>query len=158
MQEINIDEESIEKGNDFEHYIAHLFQEKEGYQIVSWNTDIMRKHSEIKVEADLYPDLKVRHYIEQKEIYIECKYRSRLFKGALEWSKWGQFKRYKEYNEKNKIYVVIGMHGDPNKPDRLYGIPLDDIEYPKLYPKSFEKYEIDADFKYICDNNKSYML
>ncbi|WP_305064096.1 hypothetical protein [Methanococcoides sp.] len=156
-------EESIRKGNDFEHYIARLFDEKDQFTIVSWTTDIMRKHRNIKVEDDKNPDLKIRDN-RDKEFFVECKFRSNLYKGALTWSNRYQLERYEidemvnEYFDETPTYVIIGLYGDANQPDHLYGIPLKEIQYPKLYPSIFEKYEIDTNFKYLNNSDKEYML
>jgi hypothetical protein len=48
------EDESVEKGNDFEKYVKHLFDDRY-FVIEQWSTDINRKHDTF-VEADMGPD------------------------------------------------------------------------------------------------------
>ncbi|KKH48143.1 hypothetical protein [Methanosarcina sp. 1.H.A.2.2] len=47
--------ESEQKGDDFEKYVVDLFDEK-NFSIVQWTTDMARKHTRF-VESDCDPDL-----------------------------------------------------------------------------------------------------
>ncbi|WP_243684000.1 hypothetical protein [Methanosarcina barkeri] len=61
------EDESVEKGNDFEKYVVNLFDDKY-FSIVQWSTDIMRKHDRF-VESDTDPDLIVR-YLPKDEVFF----------------------------------------------------------------------------------------
>ena len=76
--------ESEQKGDDFERYVVDLFDEK-NFSIVQWTTDMARKHTRF-VESDCGPDLVLRHRRTNEIFCVECKFRSKLFKGKLQWS------------------------------------------------------------------------
>lgn len=136
--------ESVSKGYDFESYIASLFPQ-ERFSIVEWTNDICRKHDRY-VESDTRPDLTVRHLKTDQIFHIECKYRSELYEGKLNWTNPRQLQRYQEFsrNSQNPFYVVIGLCGKASNPKYLFCIPLQEARYPALYPSIFERYERDA--------------
>ena len=141
----------IDKGNSFETCVVDLF-DKSHFTVVEWTTDMMRKHNRY-VESDSNPDLTMRHKTTDMMFSVECKFRSNLYKGALDWSNWKQLRRYKLYSSDNEVplFVVIGLGGSPQYPDRMFCIPIEGIEYPALYPKIFEEYERDPRKMFFCD-------
>jgi hypothetical protein len=134
---------AIEKGDAFENYVVDHF-DKQYFSIVFWSGDHCRKRN-IRVESDTYPDLVIRYNRSNKNetFAVECKYRKNHYKGKLNWSKYGQIERYTDFQELTQIpvFVVIGLGGEPDKPDRMFCIPLNDIDYVGLYPSVYEKYE-----------------
>jgi len=139
--EVLKEDESVEKGNDFEKYVVSLFDDKY-FSIVQWNTDIMRKHDRF-VESDTDPDLIVRYLPKDEVFCVECKFRSGLFEGKLQWSDPQQLKRYQGFAREKKLpfFVVIGFGGDSSYPERMFCIPLKEAKYPALYLSIFEKFE-----------------
>lgn len=137
----SMNDECIEKGNEFETFVVNRFDDKY-FSIVEWSTDIMRKHDRY-VESDSKPDLTMRYVPTGEKFCIECKFRANLFKGALQWSKYDQLQRYKDFHEKSELplFIVIGLGGIPSNPKRLFCIPIREAKYPKLYPSIFENYE-----------------
>ena len=144
-------EVDVGKGDSFERCVVDLF-DKSHFTIVEWTTDMMRKHNRY-VESDSNPDLTMRHELTDVMFSVECKFRSKLYKNGLNWSNWSQLRRYKLYSSDNEIplFVVIGLGGSPQYPDRMFCIPIDEIEYPSLYPSVFEKYERDPEKMFFCD-------
>jgi len=139
--EVLKEDESVEKGNDFEKYVVNLFDNKY-FSIVQWSTDTTRKHDRF-VESDAGPDLIVR-YLPKDEIFcVECKFRSCLFEGKLQWSDPQQLKRYQGFAREKKLpfFVVIGFGGDSSYPERMFCIPLEEAKYPGLFPEAFKKFE-----------------
>ena len=133
--------ESEQKGDDFERFVVDLFDEKH-FSIVQWTTDMARKHNRF-VESDCGPDLVLR-YIHTNEIFcVECKFRSRLLKGKLQWSTSKQLERYRIFEDDNEIpfYLVIGLGGKARKPKRMFCIPLKETKSPALSPEFVEKFE-----------------
>lgn len=139
--EVLKEDESVEKGNDFEKYVVNLFDNKY-FSIVQWSTDITRKHDRF-VEADVGPDLIVRYLPKDEVFCVECKFRSGLFEGKLHWSDPEQLKRYQSFVKEKKLpfFVVIGFGGDSSYPERMFCIPLEEAKYPALFPGLFEKFE-----------------
>lgn len=147
------EDESVEKGNDFEKYVGHLF-DKRYFVFEQWSTDINRKHDTL-VEADMGPDFVIRYEPKGERFCVECKFRSALRDDKLNWTKVQQLERYKEYAKKNKLpfFVVIGLGGEPSYPDRMFCIPLDEAKYTGLYPSVFERFERDPDKNFFWKNS-----
>lgn len=146
------EDESVEKGNDFERYVVDHF-DKKYFSIVQWSTDIARKHDRF-VESDSGPDLSVR-YIPINEIFcVECKFRSGLYEEKLHWSNPEQLNRYQDFARENghPFFVVIGLGGTPSHPERMFCIPLEEARYPALYPSVFEKFERNPDKNFFWKN------
>lgn len=139
--EILTEDESVEKGNDFENYVASLFDNRY-FSIVQWSTDITRKHDKF-VESDAGPDFTIRYIPNNEIFYVECKFRSNLYEGKLHWSNPQQLKRYQDFDIENRhpFFIVIGFGGDPSDPERMFCIPLEETRYPALFPSVFEKFE-----------------
>jgi hypothetical protein len=135
------EKESEQKGDDFERFVVDHFNEKY-FSIVQWTTDMVRKHNRF-VESDFGPDLVIRYKYTNEIFCVECKFRSRLYKGKLAWSTIKQLGRYRIFENDNEIpfYVVIGLGGKARKPKRMFCIPLNEIKSAALSPEFFEKYE-----------------
>jgi hypothetical protein len=138
---IIFEKESEQKGDDFERYVVNLFDEKH-FSVVQWTTDMARKHTRF-VESDCGPDLVLRYRSTNEIFCVECKFRSKLFKGKLQWSAPMQLERYRVFAKYNKIpfFVVIGLGGMARKPKKMFCIPLEEAKYPALSPELFEKFE-----------------
>jgi hypothetical protein len=145
-------DECIEKGNDFETFVANKFSKKY-FSIVEWTTDMMRKHDRY-VESDSKPDLTMRYIPTDEKFCIECKFRSDLYQGALHWSNYNQLKRYQKHSKEEDIpfFVVIGLGGIPSDPERVFCIPIEEAKYPKLYPSVFENFEKDPESFFFWKN------
>lgn len=132
---------SEQKGDEFEIYVVDLFDEKL-FSIVQWTTDMARKHTRF-VESDCGPDLVLRYRPTNEIFCVECKFRSKFFKGKLQWSALKQLGRYKVFANDNEVpfYVVIGLGGKARKPKRMFCIPLEEAKFPALPPESLEKFE-----------------
>lgn len=132
------EDESVEKGDDFEKYVTELFDE-EYFTVVQWNTDITRKHDRF-VEADLGPDLIMRYEPKGEMFCVECKFRSDMHEDKLNWSNPQQLERYREYAAEHRLpfFVVIGLGGDPSYPDRLFCVPLAEAKYRRFFQASLK--------------------
>ena len=144
--------ESEQKGDDFERYVVDLFDEKK-FSIVQWTTDMARKHNRF-VESDCGPDLVFRHRFTNEIFCVECKFRSKLFKGKLQWSTPKQLGRYRTFAVDNRVpfFVVIGLGGKARKPKRLFCVPLEEARYPALSPEIFERFERNSKKKFFLRN------
>ncbi|WP_255335713.1 hypothetical protein [Methanosarcina sp. KYL-1] len=140
--------ESEEKGNDFERYVVDLFDEKT-FSLIQWTTDMGRKHTRF-VESDCGPDLVLRYRPTNEVFCIECKFRSSLYKDKLQWSEPAQIERYRTFARDNEapFFVLIGLGGKARKPKRMFCIPLEEAWYPALYPSVFERFERDPKKKF----------
>lgn len=147
--------ECVTKGDEFEQNVVNLFDTKNYFSVVEWTSDISRKHN-CFVESDCNPDLVMRYKYKSKneKFCIECKFRSKLYKGKLSWSTHSQLNRYRKYGKENDMpfYVVIGLGGNPECPERMFCVPLEEAKYPELYPSVFEKYERDPSNMFFWKN------
>jgi hypothetical protein len=146
------EDESVEKGNDFEKHIVKLF-DKAYFSIIHWSTDITRKHDRF-VESDAGPDLTMR-YMPKDEIFcVECKFRSALYEGKLQWSNSQQLGRYQDFARESRLpfFTVIGLGGIPSHPKRMFCIPLKEAKYPSLFPSVFERFERDPEKNFFWKN------
>jgi hypothetical protein len=150
--EIIFENESEQKGDDFEKYVVDLFDEKY-FSIVQWTTDMARKHTRF-VESDCGPDLVLRYRPTNEIFCVECKFRSKLFKSKLQWSAPRQLGRYRVFEKDNEIpfYVVIGLGGKARKPKRMFCIPLEETGSSALSPELVEKFERNPKQKFFWKN------
>jgi hypothetical protein len=146
------EDESVEKGNSFEKYVVDHFNAK-FFAVIHWSTDITRKHDRL-VESDMGPDLILRYVPTGEKFCVECKFRSSLTEGKLEWSKPQQLKRYQEYALKHKLpfFIVIGFGGNAKHPHRMFCLPLEEAKYPALFPSIFEKFERNPESNFFWKN------
>ena len=142
-----------EKGDKFERYVVEIFrQQKKFFDIIDWTSDNCNKRKGLYVESDKNPDLRLRYKWKGKDeqFAVECKYRSYLYRNKkfnnqymLNWTYPAKIKQYNEYSRKNKIpvFIVVGLGGEPDNPEGLFCIPLEEAKYPNLFTNVLEKYE-----------------
>jgi len=139
-------------GKAFEDYIQTLIfknnKERDYFALEYRTPDYYDAKSGIYAESNLEPDFRIRYNPTGDVFAVECKYRSDLSqnkqgKYVLSWSNPTQLRRYQKYQQERKIpiYVVIGLGGDPNNPEKVYCIPLSEIKYPQIYPSVLKRYE-----------------
>lgn len=141
------EDENYDKGLTFEQYVFDLFDQNY-YSIEEWTRDVSDKRNGRTVESDKNPDFIVRYKPRRERFAVECKYRSRyvpskkIDKNVIAWSYPEQIQRYQNFSEKNGIpvFIVIGMMGNPDKPQYMYCIPLEEANYPEIFPSVFGKY------------------
>lgn len=129
------------KGDLFEDYVRNLFPDEE-YGLVHV-TPRANDHDGRKIESRLMPDFQFRHRRTNHLFWVECKYRADLFRGKLQWCEPWQLERFKKFQESSrpaKVFIVIGLGGKSSKPHQMYCIPLDEIQYPGLYPNTIAQY------------------
>ncbi|MFC1909448.1 hypothetical protein ACFLXD_06350 [Chloroflexota bacterium] len=132
--------DTFRKGEEFESYVRKYLFPKDKY-----NT-LQRTHNYVGNKDDFVdntkePDFKFKS-ASGVTFFLEAKYRSKPFKGAIEWCKPYQLRRYHGINQHTLIYVVIGVGQKPNNPAQLFFIPLKDIKYTKLFPSFLQPYKV----------------
>jgi Holliday junction resolvase-like predicted endonuclease len=132
------------KGEEFEHYVRkHLFT-KEEYDLVAQTHDY-RTNEDDFVETSKDPDFKFRSRRSGREFFVEVKYRSGLYQGAVEWCKPYQLKRYKEIARATPVLVAIGVGGRAESPEHVYIVPVERIKYRNLLPSFLKYYAVPGD-------------
>jgi hypothetical protein len=141
----------------FEDYVSDLFSKK--YFSIVEKTHSTETNQERYVESSMNPDLVFRYNPSGEIFAVECKYRSNLNnEGLLNWSYPEQMKRYKEFSYQRRIpvFVVIGLGGIDNDPEKMFNIPLEEAKYPALYPSVFNKFSRLPDKPFFWKNGKLY--
>lgn len=138
---LNNNEENHNKGVIFEQYVINLFAPSffSLYDCTRDNSKMFNR----KVESDQNPDITMR-YIRTNELFsIECKFRSNAPDDKVSWARDDQIKNYLSYAIKNKrpVFVVIGLGGSPDNPNRMFCIPIAEAKYPELFISMLRKYE-----------------
>jgi len=141
---------SMDKGHEFENYIANIFNLKSDYfAISSWSTDHSLKRAGIRVESDSNPDFLIRYKPTNEHFAVECKWRAYTYYNqkirdyVIKWAEPYQIKNYQEYSKLHNIpvFIVIGIAGKPNNPELTFCLPLEVAKYPEIFPSILEKYE-----------------
>ncbi|MBN2838224.1 MAG: hypothetical protein JXM74_05670, partial [Fusobacteriaceae bacterium] len=132
------------KGKDFETYTMDNLFPKETFDLLHVTPDAETNEKRY-VESSRKPDLQFRDKKTGKIFYVECKYRSSLFNEKFEWTKSNeQAERYRniEYLEEIPVFIAMGLMGTPEKPKKVFLMPLKDIKYNALYLSVLRDYEI----------------
>jgi len=119
----------------FEDYVRLLFNQNSFY-LRKW-----RKSGTIPKDASTleysYPDLELNFGGKNRHPFaVECKWRSRFRDGKISWAKKEQISRYVDFQNKTTmpVFVAIGVGGLPNNPEKLFVIPLNNIQiYTDVY-------------------------
>lgn len=146
-----INDENYEKGIVFEEYVKNLFN-PEYFSLYAYTHDSSKFG--IRAESDSNPDLTFRYIRTQERFGVECKFRSELYNNAINWAKSRQIGNYRRYENEDNIptFIVIGLGGSPNRPKRMFCIPLMEIRYTKLYLSFLEQYERPPDKMFFWKN------
>ena len=139
------------KGDDFEKFIVQKF-DKELFTIKEWAGD--KYVNGVFAESTLHPDLLMELKIGSttNQFSVECKWRKQAFQGKIEFSYKEQFARYKKYAKEKDIpvFIALGLGGTPSAPEKLYIIPLQEINTWELKISDLKAYKITTgkDFYY----------
>ena len=126
------------KGVDFESYVRDYLFPKDKYTLIE-RTCSPGKDSFVFSSKE--PDFKLQSE-SGKIFFLEAKYRDYFFDGAIEWCKFYQFSHYGDVDRIAPVYVIIGIGGQPDDPERLFLLPLKVIKGDKLYRSTLQPYEV----------------
>jgi hypothetical protein len=138
---LNNNEKNYNKGCIFEQYVINLFDDS--YFSIYDCTRDNSKHFNRKVESDQNPDITMR-YIPKNELFsIECKFRSSAYDEKVNWARNDQIINYLSYAAKNRrpTFVVIGLGGSPDNPNRMFCLPIEEAKYPDIFISKLRRYE-----------------
>jgi hypothetical protein len=141
---------SKEKGDAFEGYAVSKFKTN-FFKLLEWQGD--KYHNGIYPESNQNPDLLYGLQGQADKFAVECKWRSGFINGKVEWTNDQQLKRYNQYMlEKNlPVFIVLGIGGEPSRPDEVYAIPLRRMKYSfatKDYLQQFKRLDASRNFYY----------
>lgn len=142
-----------EKGSLFEEYVIRLFNE-DNFKLIR-----RRKSEKLEDRALLQdcanPDLELIFGRHRKHHFaVECKWRKEFRKGKIEWANYNKIRTYKNFENKNSIpvFIVIGIGGEPSRPERLFVTPLRNIEmYSEVYEADLIPYNRKPSSKFFYD-------
>ena len=141
--------ETFRKGELFESYVRNYLFPKGKYHLIDKTHSYLENKGDF-IEKTNEPDFTFKTP-SGKVFYVETKYRSRYFDGAIRWCKFYQLLRYRDIDQHTPIYIVIGTGPQPNDPTQLFFIPLKDIKYVKLFPSFLRQYTVPIK-KCICED------
>jgi hypothetical protein len=158
---------NMNKGHEFENYIANLFKLKSDYfAFVEWTTDNSDKRNGIRVESDSRPDFVIRYKPKNDVFAVECKWRAYPFYNqnirdyVIKWAEPYQIKNYQIYSKKMNIpvFIAIGLAGTPHNPGFMFCLPLKEAKYPELFRSILKKYQREPKNKPFFWDAKNMML
>ena len=133
--------ETFVKGDEFEDFVRkHIIPHNE-YELLARTHDYVTNKNDF-VQSSKYPDFKFRSRKTGNVFFVEVKYRSTYFKGAIEWCKTHQLTRYKSINKTTPVYIVIGVGNISSSPEQVFLIPVKRIMYVRLFRSFLKEYEI----------------
>jgi len=140
--------ENKAKGDAFERYVVKNFNTKY-FTLQEWRGD--KQVDGVYAVSNHYPDLEVTFNLKSKSIHetfaIECKWRKNYYKNGIQWAHNYQIKNYKEFSQRlhMPVFVVIGVGGEPDKPEELFVIPLSQIQENTICRSDLERFRKDVD-------------
>ena len=158
LQQDDFDENKA-KGDAFEKFVVKNFDQKY-FTLQEWRSD--KYVDGIYAVSNHFPDLEVIFDYKTKGVKeafaIECKWRKNYYNNGIEWAKNYQIRNYKEYAEKLNIpvFVVIGVSGEPEKPEELFIVPLSKMKSNIITKSELANYKKDlADIRFFWDYEKN---
>ncbi|MBT8275773.1 MAG: hypothetical protein KJO39_06510 [Bacteroidia bacterium] len=118
----NFNEESHAKGKQFEDFVQNKLFPKSQYRIIHRTSDF-EQNSVRFVTNTLKPDFKIKSLVNNKEFYIEAKYRSKTYNDVYDILSDKQLESFPEYAKEAPIYIAFGYGGEPNEPEFVSLIP-----------------------------------
>lgn len=132
---------SFRVGTEWEKDVKEVIFPGNRYDLL-YETPSFDANRERYIESSLNPDFKFRDKKTKREFWVECKFRTTLLDGKLQWSNPKQFDRYKDVNKREPVFVCIAFDYPENFEELYYLVPLEKIKYPGLYPSILHDFEI----------------
>ena len=121
-------------GNDFEDYVITMF-DPEKFELIHrtpTNDDTNGRF----VHSMVYPDLRFREIATGRKFWVEVKFRAHTEdRGVITWCNDNQLRNYKKtmYESRNPVFIIIGLGGIVQNPEKIYCLNLDRIHFTTLY-------------------------
>jgi len=136
--------ENYDKGRRFADLVASEFRKDKKFTVIDASGTYLgpRRTSE--------PDLQIQLNGTDIVFAVECVYREKIHGDTLAWASYETFDRYNVTwaNMPNPHYfIVVGVGGEPENPERLFFGHFREFKYPSLY-ESIYKY-LERSIKHI---------
>lgn len=142
-------------GDNFEKFIVQKFNQKY-FSIKEWAGD--KYVNGIYAETTQQPDLLIEFKLgkETSVFSVECKWRKTMNKGGIKFARTDQFKRYKDFEKKRSIpvFIAIGVGGESNAPEKMYIIPLKNVDSNFINEDQLLQFEKNTDKGMFYDYKK----
>lgn len=131
------------KGNEFEDYVKGMFPEDRFTLIhrTPTNDDTGGRY----VHSMIYPDLRFVDKTTGRRFWVEVKYRSQTESdGCIVWCTDNQLTNYKRtmYESREKVFIFMGVGGTVQKPNKVYCLDLENINFTKLFYGTYKDHRI----------------
>lgn len=130
-----------QKGKDFEDFVERMFPDRD-FEIIQ----------RADLEGSKMPDLYIRDRKSREKFWVEAKWRARLYDDKFKICEPDRLEAYRDFQKGVKpetVFMVLGLGGNPSMPDRLFCLPLEELEYPTPYRSILqEKEHKHATFRY----------
>lgn len=152
-------EENKQKGDDFEKFVIERFNKKY-FTLQKYRGD--KYMDGLSPVSNLFPDLEIIFRMEKITLMfaVECKWHQDYYKGGLAWSGNNQFVCYKAYAKKMQmpVYVIIGLGGLPQSPEKIFIIPLSELNKNIISQRELAKYEKRNKNNFFWDEKNKQLL
>lgn len=157
--ETEIIDENVKNGLDFEKYVLKLFSKKY-FNLKDWTGDkfVDGIYSDKNQNPDLHMSFKLREV--EDEFAVECKFRSKFFKGGVDVGSDEQIARYQQF-EKDMgmpVFIAIGVGGTGNNPEQIFVVPVREAKSRFISKDMLKKYEIKNRSRGLYYDYKTKML
>lgn len=133
-----LDQEENHSALQFEQYVISKF-DREVFKVISWQ----RSNSWLP-KSGRNPDMEFKVELKSKTVFfaVECKWRQEFYNGQIDLAKQDELEHYRKYQFQKdiKVFIVLGVGGDPIYPETVYIIPLDKISSTILQEDSLQRY------------------
>ncbi len=140
-------------GDEFEKFVVTKFS-KQYFTVKEWAGDKYVNGTFAKTTQQ--PDLLLEFAFKdiKHDLFVECKWRKKLYKNGVELAKVEQIKRYKDIQKQKNtpVFIALGIGGTGNLPEQLYIIPLQDIDSNFMSINRLNKYKKSIDSKFFFDS------
>ena len=130
-------------GNDFEDTVASMFDPSKFRQI--HRTPRHDRANGQYIPGMELPDLRFQEVSTGRRFWVECKYRARPNPDwSLDWCSPKQLRSYKDtmYRTGEPVLVIIGVGGPVWRPDSVYCLDLDRLDYPTLFYGAYKGHRL----------------
>lgn len=131
------------KGNEFEDYVRNMFP-PDRFELIH-RTPTNDETGGRYVHSMIYPDLRFKEKSTGRKFWVEVKYRSHAESdGSIVWCAVKQLTNYKRtmYESREKVFIIMGVGGTVQKPDKVYCLDLENINFVKLFYGTYKDHRI----------------
>lgn len=133
--------ESHIRGDAFEDFIESAILSRD-FELVYRTPSYEETRANYDSNARL-PDFLYHCHRRGEQFWVEAKFRAATMEGKVEWCRYDQLMRYRRVHVDQDVFVAIGLGGRPDRPHRLFIVPLDALKYTGVYLSVLEPFEVE---------------